>query len=97
MKRHLLPLTALAVLWIRQVRYERRISNRQGRWERDEVRSLRYILDQWSKELEDFGEQNGRWAERLVKQINKALRPDPRRASPAIHPDEMPTSGGARR
>ena len=43
MARRLLPLAVLAVLWIRQIRFERRISNRQGRWERDEVRSLRYI------------------------------------------------------
>lgn len=62
MKRNLLTLTTLVILWIRQLRYERRLSNRQGRWEREVDRramkevelgfkEVDKILVRWHKEI----------------------------------------------
>lgn len=79
--RHLLAITPLVVLWMRQLRFERRISNRQGRWERETTQGLRQILDQWQgevgKELETSAKEARRWSEKLVEQISKALSGTP--------------------
>jgi hypothetical protein len=48
----LLALTALALLWGRQLRFERRLSNRQRRWEREATRGINGIFERQVGEIE---------------------------------------------
>lgn len=44
--RHLLAPAALVILWIRQLRFERRLANRQGFWEREAERGVSHAFEQ---------------------------------------------------
>jgi len=54
---------ALAILWIRQLRFERRLSIRQGWWEREAAH-----------QMERHGEEVQGVFERWAKQINENFR-----------------------
>lgn len=62
---------AVAILWIRQVRYERRLSRRQGRWERETVRGLQHALDQHvadsTRNFEEITKLLGRWSKEVSR------------------------------
>jgi len=57
----------LAALWVRQIRFERRLSNRQGMWEREAARSIAGSFERQVGELEGV-------LKRWHKQIEEALR-----------------------
>lgn len=65
----LLTATSQAVLWIRQLRYERRLSNRQGRWEREADRALKRHGEDVSKGFAQVGSILNRWG----KEVSSAL------------------------
>jgi hypothetical protein len=64
--RHLLTLTPIALLWVRQVRLERRVA----RLERELCDGLELL----SAELECASDSVRRWGETPVRQVNRAVR-----------------------
>lgn len=74
MKRHLLTLTPIALLWVRQVRFERRLSRRQGTYERETLRSLGHFA-QGVRETIDHGAKSWNcWGDDLVRKVEEVLR-----------------------
>lgn len=69
--RHLLPLAIPALLWIRQIRFERRIAHRQGYWEREASRGIERYGEEVNRELVAFANQVGKRLARDGKQINE--------------------------
>ena len=58
-----------ALLWLRQLRFERRIARRQGRWEREATRGITGIFNCQVGEIED-----------ILRNWSKALSGESRRS-----------------
>lgn len=62
MIRRLFPLAAVAVLWLRQLRFERLLARRQFAWESE----AQYQLTEFSRGW-------GRWGKHLVREVERAF------------------------
>jgi len=73
MKRLLIPIAISALLWVRQIRFERRLSRRQGAFEREAGRSAplhavrkrdpRPRIQSWNE-----------WGDELVRKVGEVLQ-----------------------
>jgi hypothetical protein len=75
MKRHhLLTLAPIALLWMRQVRFERRLSRRQGAFEREAGRNLRHYAQSVNETIGYGAKSWNCWGDELVKEINRGFK-----------------------
>lgn len=72
--RYLLALTPIALLWVRQIRFERRLSRRQGAFEREAGRSLRHYTQSVNETIEHGAKSWNEWGDELVRQLKGAAR-----------------------
>jgi len=72
--RSLLTLTPIALLWVRQLRFERRLSRRQGMYERETLHSLGHFA-QGVRDTIDHGAKSwNEWGDELVRKVEGAVR-----------------------
>ena len=70
----LLPLAASAVIWARQIRFERRLVRRQGAFERETTRGMRHYAKGVNECLEYGAESWNRWGDDLVREIKRVVK-----------------------